>query len=90
MTSDDARMHGGNTPGLVSGRKRERHEEPVDPGRPEPGASPAPPLDGPTRDMMQDLDRNEPDGERDSALGGHVGTRSGTASQTGDETGSAS
>ena len=87
MSTDDKRLHGGNTPGMVPGRGHQRHEEPVRLGRPEPGTAADAPVDGPTQDMVRDLDRNAADQGQDSALGGHVGTRSGTASTPDDETG---
>lgn len=75
MATDDRRMHGGNTPGMVPGRGHERHEEPVRLGQPEPGADPLPPEDGPTRDLKRDLESGD---DQESALGGHVATRSAT------------
>lgn len=68
MATDDKRMHGGNTPGLVPGRGHERHEAPVRLGVVEPGAD-DPPLDGPAQDLIRDLNAG---GEQGSALGGHV------------------
>ena len=90
MSTDDARMHGGNTPGLVPGRGHQHREEPVRLDGPEPGAAAARPLDGPAHDLVRGLDRNDTGSDQDSALGGHVGTRSGTASTPDDETGAAS
>lgn len=73
MSTDDTRMHGGNTPGLVPGRGHERHEEPVrTDGTREPGEA-APNLDGPTEDLLRDRDESARSGtiatdNRDAAL----------------------
>lgn len=79
MSTDDRRMHGGNTPGLVPGRGHERHEEPVRLGRAEPGATPEAP-DGDTETLPGTRAVSQTAGQpEDSALSGHVATRSGTA-----------
>lgn len=83
--SDDQRMHGGNTPGMVPGRGHERHEEPYTPEvdgigtEQDPAKRVAHGGHGPAGEDRTDA----PPGE--SALGGHVATRSGTAKTPKDE-----
>ena len=72
--SDDKRMHGGDTPGMVGGRGHERHEDPVRLNHPEPGEEqPGTPGSPEGRlDSASDMrDRHLP-----SALDGETATRS--------------
>ena len=71
--TDDKRMHGGNTPGMVGGRGRERHEEPVRLNHPEPGED-QPGTTG--KAEMTDTTSDMEDLHQPSALGGETATRS--------------
>lgn len=84
MARDDQRMHGHNTPGMVSGRGHERDEEPVRLGEREPGAS-GPDGGGDAAVPPGRAVDSTAEGEQGSALGGHVATRSGTAPTPDDE-----
>lgn len=83
--TDDKRMHGGNTPGMVGGRGHERHEDPVRLNHPEPGeGQPGTPGSvGGRLDTTSDMrDRHQP-----STLGSETATRSVEAGAEGDDQG---
>ena len=80
--TDDKRMHGGNTPGMVGGRGHERHEEPVRLNHPEPGEDqPGTTGEASATDTTSDMgDLHQP-----SALGGETATRSVEERSSGDD-----
>lgn len=80
--SDDKRMHGGNTPGMVGGRGHERHEEPVRLNHPEPGED-QPGTTG--KAAMTDTTSDMDDLHQPSALGGGTATRSVKERSSGDD-----
>ena len=79
MSKDDARMHGGNTPGMVGGRGHERFEDPMRLNHPEPGED-QPGMKGQRREETGDMREKQP-----SALGGDTATTTGTNETPADE-----
>ena len=79
MSKDNARMHGGNTPGMVSGRGHERHEDPVRLNHPESGED-QPGMKGQRVEETGEMRKAQP-----SALGGHTATTTGTEQTPKDE-----